>query len=189
MAVTPRKTDAVLSAARKDLQAQLAAVRAELSRLTAEEGALTRALSGLDGDGASAPPAPSGARPAAKGAGRRRSAGKTGKRTPRRARAAPKSTADRLGELKTVLTEGPKSQTELAAALGVSPARVHQLLAELGGAVTSGPDGKGGQGKLWSLKGTANGAGAGKSPAKRSRASAKKAPRQKPAGRKAAAAK
>ena len=53
MATTRKNTDDVLASARKELQAQLAVVRDEMSRLAAEEHALTQALSSLDGDGTS----------------------------------------------------------------------------------------------------------------------------------------
>jgi DNA-binding MarR family transcriptional regulator len=58
-----------------------------------------------------------------------------------------------VSELHGVLADGPKSRSELAGALGVSPARVQQLLAELGGAVSSRPHPEQRQGKLWSLTG------------------------------------
>ena len=49
MASTHTKTDQVLAAARKDLEAQLAVVREQIERLAAEEHALTHAVSSLDG--------------------------------------------------------------------------------------------------------------------------------------------
>ncbi len=46
---TTRKTDQVIASARKELEAQLTAVRDEIARLTAEERALTHAVSNFDG--------------------------------------------------------------------------------------------------------------------------------------------
>jgi hypothetical protein len=140
-----KKTDEVLASARRELKAQLAVVREELGRLTAEERALTEALSTLDGkstssSSAAASSATAGPAPKRRTRGRRR-----------RARGASKSTAERLEELQVLLADGPKSRNDLAAALKVSPPRVQQLLAELGGAVTSRPDPGQRQGKLWSL--------------------------------------
>ena len=186
------KTDEVLAAARKDLQAQLAIVREEMSRVVAEESALTAALSGLNGAGTSS----SSAASASKGGGRVRVARASATRGParkagsgrrRRARGASKSTADRVEALQMVLVDGPKSRSDLAAALKVSPARVQQLLAELGSAVSSRTDPGQRRGKLWSLKG--NGASAAKPSAKRSSARPKRGSARKPSGEKAAAGK
>jgi chromosome segregation ATPase len=140
-----KKTDEVLASAQRELKAQLAVVREELGRLTAEERALTEALSTLDtkstsGSSAAARSATAGSAPKRRTRGRRR-----------RARGASKSTAERLQELQALLADGPKSRNDLAAALKVSPPRVQQLLAELGSAVTSRPDPGQRQGKLWSL--------------------------------------
>ena len=166
MAATPKKTDEVLASARKELEAQLAAVRQELSRLAAEESALTRALSSLDGDSAPAP-APTarerksaGATRTARGSASGRSAATGGRR---RTRARSKSTADRVKELEGLLAAGPKSRSELAAALEVSPARVQQLLAQLGSAVSAQPHPELRQGKLWTLTGSGAGDTAAKS--------------------------
>ena len=49
MASTHTKTDEVLAAARKDLEAQLAVVREQIERLAADELALRHAISSLDG--------------------------------------------------------------------------------------------------------------------------------------------
>jgi chromosome segregation ATPase len=154
-----RKTDEVLASAQRDLKAQLAVVRDELGRLTAEERALAGALASIKADTSSSP---SPSRPAAgstktASASRRRSGGRR-----RRARVASKTTAERLQELRDQLATGPKSRNELAAALQVSPPRVQQLLAELGSAVSSKPDPGQRQGKLWSLSRAGSGAGAAK---------------------------
>lgn len=169
MPATPKKTDQVLASARKDLQAQLALVREELSRLGAEESALTQALSGLDGGGASAPATPARAsKPrasaATKSPAQRRSSAKVG---PRRTRAKSKPTADRVKELEGLLAAGPKSRNELAAAINVSPARVQQLLAQLGSAVLAQPHPQLRGGKLWSLKRSGDGESAAKPAPKR----------------------
>lgn len=178
MAATLRKTDEVLASARKDLQAQLAAVREELARLSAEEDALTRALSSVDGDGASS----SARAPAGKRRGKARTANgsqsssstrKPAPRRRRRTRGAVKPTADRVKELRVLLADGPKSRTDLAAALEVSPARVQQLLGELGRSVSSQPDPDQRQGKLWSLKPSGNGASAARPAVKRGGTKAK----------------
>ena len=157
MAATRRKTDDVLATAGKDLQIQLALVRDEIGRLAAEERALTQALSSLDGDSASS----QAIAPAAKVAGSSRTAkrsastGPTRKRSTsrRRSSSASKSTAERVNELQALLADGPKSRNDLAAALKVSPARVQQLLAELGSSVSSEPNPEQRQGKLWTLTG------------------------------------
>jgi len=181
MAPTRRKTDEVIASARTDLQAQLAVVREEMGRLAAEEHALTLALSSLDGDGAfSSSTAPArkadGRTSTAKSSAKRRSTRKATPNPRRRSRSASRSTADRVKELQGLLGDGPKSRNELAAALGVSPPRVQQLLAELGSSVSSQPDPEQRQGKLWSLKGSGNGARAAKPTAKRSSGRAKSAP-------------
>ena len=171
MATTRKKTDDVLASARKDLQAQLAVVRDEMSRLAAEEHALTHALSSLKGDGASAPTTPSAAKRSSRASGQRRSStAKAGTNRGRRRRGASKSTADRVNELQGLLADGPKSRNDLAAALNVSPARVQQLLAELGGSVSSQRDPEQRQGKLWTLTGGGNGASAAE-PVRSSRSS------------------
>ena len=157
MATTRRKTDDVLATARKDLQAQLALVREEIAGLAAEERALTQALSSLNGDSASH----TTTAPAAKVAGDRATAKRSASMGParkrstsrRRRRGASKSTADRVKELQRLLTDGPKSRNDLAAALKVSPARVQQLLAELGSSVSSQPNPEQRRGKLWTLTG------------------------------------
>ena len=69
--------------------------------------------------------------------------------------------------MRALLADGPKSRGELAEALDVSPPRVQQLLAELGGAVSSRADPEQGRSRLWSLKGSANGASAAKAARKR----------------------
>ena len=157
MASTHTNTDEVLAAARKDLEAQLAVVRGQIARLTAEERTLTDAISALDGGNPATPSAGTTTGRAATARTRRRqgtksSARKASSARPRRRRGASKSTADRVNELRELLAEGPKSRADLAAALNVSPARVQQLLAELGASVSSQPDGERRRGKLWSLK-------------------------------------
>lgn len=188
MATTRSKTDEVLAAARKDLEAQLAVVREQIARLAAEELALTHALSSLDG----ANPATSSAGTTRnrgtqarteKRQGGRASARKASSRRGRRPGRASKPTADRLNELRGLLADGPKSRTELAAALKVSPARVQQLLAELGESVSSLPDPNQRRGKLWSLEGDGSG---GDAAAKRS---TRGAAAPKPSDRRAKAAK
>ncbi len=154
MATAGRKTDEVLAAARNELQAQLGVVREEQARLAAEEAALTHALSSLNGGGS-----PSADRSAGGGGASRSRAAKpkgraSGRR--RRRRGSAKSTADRVEELRALLVDGPRSRNDLAAALEVSPARVQQLLAELGSSVSSQPDPERGQGKLWALKGSSS---------------------------------
>lgn len=190
MATGTRKTDEVLASARKDLQAQLGVVRDELARLAGEEQALTRALSTLDGGGsARANGAGSESpRPRARGSrGAKRAARKPGARG--RSRGKPKSTAGRVEELRGLLTGGPKSRTDLAAALKVSPARVQQLLGELGSSVSS-QAAPGRQGKLWSLKAAGgNGASAAKATSKSAKGKAKRTSTRKPAAAKAPVAK
>ena len=192
MASTHTKTDEVLAAARKDLEAQLALVREQIERLTAEELALTHAISSLDGGDPATSSAgatsKSAAAPARKGQGTKGSARKGSSRQ-RRRRGASKSTADRVDELRELLAEGPKSRADLAAALNVSSARIQQLLAELGGSVSSPPDPKQRRGKLWSLKGAGNGAGATKPASKGGSQSAKADSRRKPSARQTKAAK
>lgn len=177
MASTAAQTDEVLATARKELQAQLELVRAELTRLTADERALTTALESLDGAGS----------PAAGDGGNRRRRSRSGPATrtrkastrkassARRTRRAPsKSTAERVEELRGQLADGPKSRSDLSAALNVSPARVQQLLAELGSSVTSKPVGDGARGgKVWSLASGSNGTGAAKATRRRNGARAK----------------
>ena len=161
------RTDQVLASARKDVEAQLKLVRTEIARLAGEECTLTQALSSLDGESASAATQ-------TRNGGRRGSSGGRATRSTRASarkasaggrsrRASGKSTADRVEELRGLLAAGPKSRNDLASALNVSPARVQQLLAELGSSVTSQPDPNQRRGKLWSLHGRANGAGAAKS--------------------------
>jgi len=188
--VTPTKTDEVLAAAHRDLQAQLLVVRSELERLTTEERALTEALSSLNGR-ATRSSAPSPAGPtrtrsrAAKGSARRGSAAKS-RTSRRRSRAPSRSTAERVEELQALLADGPKSRNDLAAGLAVSPARVQQLLSELGSSVSSRPDPGQRQGKLWRLEGARNGASQSKSAPKRGtgKASARKPSAGKPAASK-----
>jgi len=192
MAVSHKRTDEVLAAARKDLKDQLEIVREEMARLGGEERALTEALSSLNGASArSAATAPAGrsgdASTAGDGSSRKSSARKTGAGRRRGPRAASKSTADRVKELQGVLANGPKSRNDLAAALKVSPARVQQLLAELGSSVSSQPDPGQRQGKLWTLKGAGNGASPAKPTAKPTTANAKTPAARKPAGKAAAA--
>ncbi len=192
MATTHTKTDEVLAAARKELEAQLAVVREEIERLAAEELALTHAISSLDGGNPATTSAGAtgkrAAAPARKGEGTKGSAGK-GSRRSRRPRGASKSTAERVNELRELLAEGPKSRADLAAALNVSPARIQQLLAELGGSVSSQPDPEQRRGKLWSLKGAGNGVGATKSATKGASKSAKAESRGKRSARRTKAAK
>ncbi len=184
MAATRKKTDDVLASARGDLQAQLAVVRDEMSRLAAEEQALTHALSTLKGDGASAPTTPSTAKRSSRASGQRRSStAKAGTNRGRRRRGASKSTADRVNELQELLADGPKSRNDLAAALNVSPARVQQLLAELGNSVSSQRDPEQRQGKLWTLTGGGNGASAAEPVRSRSSGRAKGASTRKRAAR------
>ncbi len=189
MAATPIKTNEVLAGARKDLEAQLAVVREEIARLAAEEQALAHAVSSLDGGN---PATSAGGRVSkravqsdkkrsGRSSTRKASAGRR-----RRPRAANKATADRVNELQGLLADGPKSRTDLAAALKVSPARVQQLLGELGGSVSSQPDPAQRRGKLWSLAGSGKSTTSKKSPvsatgsAKRaSRSSARRAPAKK----------
>ena len=126
----------------------------EMSGLAAEEHALTQALASLDGDGASSPPASASNaadRPRAGNSRTRRPTRSAGTSRRRRRRGASKSTADRMNELRELLADGPKSRNELAAALKVSPARVQQLLAELGSSVSSQPGPEQRRGKLWTL--------------------------------------
>ena len=188
MAEIVRRTDEVLAAARSEVQAQLALVREELSWLASEELALMEALSSLNGESSTAADDGVSKRPqgprAAKSRGR--ATGRT-QAPARRRRGASKSTADRVEELRGLLAEGPRSRTDLAAALKVSPARVQQLLAELGSSVSSRPDPKQRRGKLWALSGSGNGAGA-ESTGKRTGGSKGASPR-KPASRRKQAAK
>lgn len=172
MATIATRTDQVLASARKDLDAQLKVVRSEIERLQGEERQLTQALSSLDGgpaaasNGADRPRRSSPARGATRS--RRASTRKaSGRRRPRRGGGKP--TAERVEELRGLLVDGPKSRGDLAAALKVSPARVQQLLAELGSSVSSRPDPNHRRSKLWSLDGRANGAGAKRGSGRRGR--------------------
>ena len=191
MASSGSKTDEVLASARSELQAQLGVVREELARLAAEERTLTQALSSLDGDSsssasnASASPRPSRSR-ASKGRSSTRKA-TSGRR--RRRRGASKSTADRVEELRGLLADGPRSRGDLAAALKVSPARVQQLLAELGSSVSSQQDPNQRRGKLWRLTGGGNGASSERWTRARSGAGAESPRTGKPAARRKQAAK
>jgi len=180
MAATARKTDEVLASARKDLEAQLALVREEIARLGAEELALTHAVSNLDGanpatssDGTTSKRAVSSR--VGKNRGTKSATRKASSARRRRPRGAGKSTADRVNELRGLLVDGPKSRSDLAAALKVSPARVQQLLAELGSAVSSHPDPANGRGKLWGIKGSGKAARAAstREPSARRRPTAK----------------
>lgn len=185
MAVTSKKTDEVLASARRELQAQLGVVREELARLANEERTLTRALSSINGGASSsATDGTASSRPAdARASKSRRSARKT--TSGRRKRGGTKSTADRVEELRGLLADGPRSRGDLAAALKVSPARVQQLLAQLGSAVSSQPDPNNGQVKLWTLAGGGNGASA-EATRTGSRGRAKGSPRKPAARRKQA---
>ncbi len=187
MTVTAKKTGEVLAAARKDLEAQLAVVREEMRRLAAEELALTHAVSNLDGgnpatsaDGTVSKRAVGSSR--TKGQGQKKPAPKARTSGRRRRRGTSKSTAERVSELQGLLAEGPKSKAAIAAALKVSPPRVQQLLAELGGSVSSQPDPGQRRGKLWTLKpGSGKGArtrkpAAGGSAGRGKRASTRRAP-------------
>ncbi len=191
---TTRKTDDVLASARKDLEAQLGVVRDEMTRLAGEERALTQALSSLDGDSApsstTAPAAKVGAGPRkVKSSARRSSPGKASSTRRGGRRGASKSTADRVSELQGLLGDGPKSRNDLASALKVSPARVQQLLAVLGSAVSSQPNPEQRQSKLWTLTGRANGASAAKQGARPNSGRAKATSTRKPAARRKQAAK
>ncbi len=193
MTVTAKKTGEVLAAARKDLEAQLAVVREEMSRLAAEELALTHAVSSLDGgnpatsaDGTVSKRAVGPRR--TKSQGTKRSTPKATTSRRRRRRGTSKPTAERVSELQGLLAEGPKSKAAIAAALKVSPPRVQQLLAELGGSVSSQPDPGQRRGKLWTLKaGSGTGASAAKAASKPARGRAKRTSARKPAAAKAAA--
>ena len=162
MTTAAKKTDQVLASARKDVEAQLNVVRSQIERLEGSERKLTQALSSLDaGSSAAKNNGGGGSSPSASARPATRSTRKASSR--RRSRpGAGKSTADRVQELRALLAEGAKSRNDLAAALKVSPARVQQLLAELGGSVSSQPDPSNARARLWSLKGSANGASASK---------------------------
>ena len=175
MAATGTKTDAVFTSVHRDLQARLTRVREELAPLAREERELTQALSRLeriDSPATSATPVKGkGSKAHTLGTPPRKSRSSsarkaTASRRPRRS--ASKSTPERLKELQGVLADGPMSRAELAAALKVSPARVQQLLAELGGTVSSQVD-PGKRAKLWGLKRTASRQGAAKATQKRGR--------------------
>jgi hypothetical protein len=180
-----RKIDDVLASARKDIRGHLRGVRGEIARLGGEERALTRALASLKGDSARAsasrPADASTARATAKRSTRRTAGSKAGAGRRRRSRGASKSTAERVEELRALLAGGPKSRSDLAAALKVSPARVQQLLAELGSTVSSQPDPAQRRGKLWSLAGNGNRADATKTAAKRNATSTRPAARKRTA--------
>ena len=159
---TTTTTDEVLSSARQDLQGQLSVVRDELVRLAAEERTLRQALSALEGTAAVATNGgATESKPRASANRRKRSTRKPTSRGGKR-RSTNKSTADRVQQLRALLGDGPKSRNDLAMELKVSPARVQQLLTELGSAVSSQPDPSNGRARLWSLKGSANGATASK---------------------------
>jgi len=186
MAATHRKTDEVLAAARTELEAQLALVREQIARLNAEELALTHAISSLDGGSPARSSAGATSKRAVRSptAKRQRSKGtRRASSTRRRRSQASKSTTERVDELRGLLSDGPKSRSDLAAALKVSPARVQQLLGELGSSVSSQRDPSQRRGKLWSLKGGGNGEGAAKAAAKRGAESAKADSPPKPSGR------
>ena len=156
-----RKKVDVITAVREDLRAHLVSLREQIERLTREERAVAQALSSLDNDGTVAPSAaraPTGVGDAARRAPRHRSAAK-GAATSRRPRNT-KKTVERADELRGLLSDGPKSRDELAAALKVSPARVQQLLAGLGSSVSSQPDPERLRGKVWSLAPGGNAASA-----------------------------
>ena len=184
MAATASKTDEVLASARKELEAQLAVVREELSRITAEERMLTQALASLDGDSRSAQTDGSTSNRAERSrtARSRSSSRKTASGRTRR-RGASKSTAERVDQLRGLLAEGPRSRTDLAAALKVSPGRVQQLLAELGSSVSSQPDPNQRRGKLWVLAGSGDGAGGEVSARRRRSGRAKGTSTRKPRAR------
>jgi len=188
---THRRINEVLASAREELKAQLGVVRAEIALLAAEEQELTAALASLKADGPSSS--------ATRGTGKRQSRSpaskaKAAKTTVRdadakrsRKRGTSKSTAERTQELRVLLAEGPKSRSDLAAALKVSPARVQQLLASLGASVRSrpAPDKRS---KLWSIQGASNGA-SGPNPQQRGgRRQAGRSSAAKPRARKAATA-
>ena len=187
MAVTARKTDEVLASARRELQAQLGVVLEELARLANEERTLTQALSSINGGASSSATDGSGSsrQTTARASKSRRSARKP--TSGRRKRGGTKSTADRVEELRGLLADGPRSRGDLAAALKVSPARVQQLLAQLGSSVSSQPDPNNGQVKLWTLTAGGNGASA-EAPRTGSKGGAKGS-RRKPAARRKQAAK
>ena len=185
MAVTARKTDEVLASARRELQAQLGVVREELARLANEERTLTQALSNINGGASSSDGSGSSRQTTARASKSRRSARKP--TSGRRKRGGTKSTADRVEELRGLLADGPRSRGDLAAALKVSPARVQQLLAQLGSSVSSQPDPNNGQVKLWTLTAGGNGASA-EAPRTGSKGRAKGS-RRKPAARRKQAAK
>lgn len=189
---TRQKIDQVLASARKDLEAQLEVVRAEMARLAAEEQELTATLESLKADGrpSSTTSAGNGQRRASTrtGGARKRAAAKADGRRVRGRRMANKSTAERVEELRTVLAEGPKSRADLAAALKISPARVQQLLGELGRAVGSQPATHG-RGKLWRIKDGGDGATTARSQPKRAPRQAGRSASAKPHAPKPAAAK
>jgi hypothetical protein len=168
-------------------------VRDEIARLAVEEQALAHAVASLDGGN----PATSSDSSTGESARRsravksRRAKGSTRKASSGRRRAArgtSRSTGERVDQLRGLLADGPQSRSALAAALEVSPARVQQLLGELGSSVSSQPDPDQRRGKLWSLKDAVSGAGASKPAAKRGSQAAKSgASRKAAAGRSRAA--
>ena len=159
---TPTSTDQVLAAARKGLKDQLEVIHSQIARLEAEERAVTDALLTLERGGASTAAVNGKRHSSSRGAATRSTSTSTRKPSSRgRPRGTiGKSTAERLAELSELLTDGPKSRKDLAAALRVSPARVQQLLNELGRSVSSQPDPNQRRAKLWSLSGAENGASA-----------------------------
>jgi hypothetical protein len=174
MTASSTKTGEVLAAARAELQAQLAVVRGELTRVAAEERALTQALSALGGGGRTTKGGPAARKQNAETSAPRRSS-RSSTRRRRRKRGSSKPTEERIQELQALLADGPKSRNDLAAALQVSPPRIQQLLTELGTSVSSEPDPKRGQVKLWSLTGSSNGASGSSKPSARRKSRTKSA--------------
>lgn len=76
------------------------------------------------------------------------------------------STADRVTEPEELLPAGPKSRSDLPATLKASPARVQQLLAQLGNAVSAQQDPELRRGKPGPSRASADGASAHKPAAK-----------------------
>lgn len=187
---TQARIEEVLFAAREELEAQLDAVRGQLARLGAEERQLTQTLARLPGGGGSssaraATPSERGRARAPKPAAARRAPRKAGAK---RGRVA-KPTVERVAELRAVLAAGPKSQRELAAALELSVVRVHQLLGQLGDAVSSQPN-PAKPGKLWSIaRPEGNGASAATASTSQRQAQTKRGPAAKPRARTRAATK
>ncbi len=169
MATQDRSTGEVLAPPKRTCRRSWALSVRELARLGSEERTLAQAIASLNGGGPCSSAASPGKRGARSRAGRsqgerrtvpKASATSRSSSRRRRPRTALRSTADRVSELQGLLAEGPKSKVAIAAALKLSPARVQQLLAELGSSVSSQPDPGQGRAKLWSLKGSANGASA-----------------------------